>query len=75
MSGCGKVVGMIALAPIWEQERAHGKGVATVHAGTDAEETAGDEASGRRQPSQQDRCNSAGNFGRGSARWSKGSTA
>ena len=52
---CDKVVGMIAAALIKEQERAYSKGVATVHAGTDAEETAGDEVSDMRQPSQQSR--------------------
>ena len=60
MPDCDKVVGMIAAALIREQERAYGKGMATCHAGTDAEETAGDEASGRRQPSQQGGGNSAG---------------
>ena len=56
---CDKVVGMIAAALIREQERAYGKGVATVHAGTDVEETAGDEVSGMRQPSQRTCSNSA----------------
>ena len=51
---------MIAAALIREQARAYGKGMATGHAGTDAEETAEDEASGRRQPSQQGGGNSAG---------------
>ena len=54
-----KVVGMIATALIREQERAYGKGVVTIHAGTDAEETAGDEVSGMRQPSQQSGIDSA----------------
>ena len=55
MPDCDRVVGTIAAALIREQERAYGKGVATVHAGTDAEETAADEVSGMRQPSQQSR--------------------
>ena len=46
---------MIVAALIREQERTYGKVVATDHAGTDAEETAGDEVSGMRQPSQQSR--------------------
>ena len=52
--------GMIAAARIREQTRAYGKDTATGHAGTDAEETAEDKASGRRQPSQQGGGNSAG---------------
>ena len=53
MPDCDRVVGMIAAALIREQEHAYGKGVATVHAGTDAEDTAGDEVSVMRQSSQQ----------------------
>ena len=39
---CVRVVGMIAAALIREQEHAYDPGVATVHACTDAEETAGE---------------------------------
>ena len=59
MSDCDMVIGMIAAALIREQEHAYGKGVATVHACTDVEETAGDEVSGMRQPSQQSGSDSA----------------
>ena len=52
--------GMIAAALIREQEHAYGKGMATGHAGTDIEEPAEDEASDKRQPSQQGRGKSAG---------------
>ena len=51
---------MIAAAETREQMRAYGKGMATGHAGTDTEGTAEDKASGRRQPSQQGRGDSAG---------------
>ena len=54
-----KVVGMIVAALIREQERAYGKGVATVNAVTDAKETAGDKHSDMRQPSQRSGSNSA----------------
>ena len=50
---CVRVVGMIVAALIREQKRAYGLGVATVHAGTDAEETAGDRVTGTRQPNHQ----------------------
>ena len=40
---CVRVVGMIATALIWEQERAYDPGMATVHACKDAEETAGEQ--------------------------------
>ena len=52
--------GMIAAAEKREQTRAFGRGMATGHAGMDTEGTAQDEASGRRQPSQQGRSKSAG---------------
>ena len=51
---------MIAAALIREQACAYGKGMATGHAGTNEEETAEEKASGRRQPSQKGRGNSAG---------------
>ena len=60
MSDCDKVIGMIAAALIREQTRAYSKDTATGHAGTDTDGTAEDKASGRRQPSQQGRGNSAG---------------
>ena len=50
---CDRVVGMIVAALIREQEHAYGLGVATVHAGTDAEETAGDRVTGTRYPNHQ----------------------
>ena len=59
MPDCDRVVGMIAAALIWEQERAYGKGMATGQAGTDVEETAGDGVYGVRQPSQRSDSNSA----------------
>ena len=40
---CVRVVGMIAAALIREQERAYDPGMATVHACTDPEETAGEQ--------------------------------
>ena len=43
---CDRVVGMIVAALIREQKCAYGLGVATVHAGTNAEESAGDRVSG-----------------------------
>ena len=56
---CDRVVGMIVAALIREQKRTYGKGVATVHAGTDAEEMAGDKVSSMRQPNQRSRGDSA----------------
>ena len=43
-----RVVGMIVAALIWEQKPVYDLGVATVHAGTDSEETADDKVSGTR---------------------------
>ena len=56
---CDRVVGMIVAALIREQKRVYGKGMATVHAGTDAEEIVGDKVYGMRQPSQRNRDDSA----------------
>ena len=58
-----RVVGMIVAALIREQKRAYGLGVATIHAGTDVEETTGDKVSGTRQPNQQSRGDSVRRLG------------